>query len=45
MDWQDRMKAVCPKCRGAIPLDDVNVATDIALCRRCEQTFAYSELI
>jgi hypothetical protein len=45
MDRQDSMKAVCPKCRGAIPLDDVNVATDIAVCRRCEQTFAYSELL
>ncbi|MGH8247634.1 MAG: hypothetical protein ACREUU_14520 [Gammaproteobacteria bacterium] len=45
MDRQDSMKAVCPKCRGAIPLDDVNVATDIAVCRRCEQTFDYSELI
>jgi hypothetical protein len=45
MDRQDSMKAVCPKCRGAIPLDDVNVTTDIAVCRRCEQTFAYSGLI
>jgi len=45
MDRKDSMKAVCPKCRGAIPLDDVNVARDIAVCRRCEQTFAYSELI
>ncbi len=39
------MKTICPKCRAEIPLDDVNVATDIALCRRCKESFAYSELI
>lgn len=34
----------CPVCKAAIPLSDVNVATDIALCRRCGQNFSYAEL-
>lgn len=38
------MKATCPKCRREIPLEDVNVATDIALCRTCQETFSFSEL-
>jgi len=38
-------KLLCPKCRAEIPLADVNVTTDIALCRRCEKTWSYSELI
>jgi hypothetical protein len=37
-------KILCPSCRVAIPLDDVNVATDIALCRQCGQTWSYAEL-
>lgn len=36
---------ICPKCRAEIPLADVNVATDIALCRQCEKNWSYSELI
>jgi hypothetical protein len=39
MDW------VCPLCRSAIAMDDINVATDIALCRRCGKTFSFSELV
>jgi hypothetical protein len=38
-------KISCPKCRSEIPLDDVNVATDIALCRNCGQTWSYADLI
>ncbi len=38
-------KIVCPKCRAEIPLEDVNVATDLALCRQCGQTWSYAELI
>lgn len=38
------MKVTCPKCRREIPLDDVNVATDIALCRACQETFSFAEL-
>ena len=35
----------CPSCRSSIPMDDINVATDLALCRVCGQTFAFSELV
>ncbi len=39
------MDAVCPLCRSSIAIDDINVATDIALCRRCGKTFSFSELV
>ena len=29
---------ICPHCRAAIGIDDVNPATDIALCRSCGKT-------
>ena len=35
----------CPKCRRPIPLDDVNVATDIALCRKCGERWSFAELL
>jgi hypothetical protein len=35
----------CPKCGGVIPQDDVNVAKDIAFCRKCDKGFALSDLI
>lgn len=38
------MKLACPKCRTEIPLEDVNVSTDIALCRGCKQTYSFAEL-
>lgn len=38
------MRVSCPRCRAEIPLENVNVATDIALCRRCEETFSFAEL-
>ena len=38
-------KLICPKCRAEIPLDDVNVARDIALCRQCGQTWSYGDLM
>jgi hypothetical protein len=34
----------CPQCRQGIPLDDINVARDLALCRRCQQTFSFATL-
>jgi len=40
-----RSKTLCPKCHSEIPLEDVNVATDIALCRRCSQTWSFAELV
>jgi hypothetical protein len=38
------VKLTCPKCRSEIPLEDVNVSTDIALCRQCEKTHSLAEL-
>jgi len=38
-------KTVCPKCRSEIPLEDVNVSKDIALCRQCGRTWSYADLI
>lgn len=38
------MKPTCPRCRLEIPLEDVNVATDVALCRRCGNTYSFAEL-
>lgn len=38
------MNLRCPECSGEIPLADVNVATDIALCRRCAKNHSYAEL-
>jgi hypothetical protein len=35
---------MCPKCRVQIPLEDVNVAQDIALCRRCQKTYSFAAL-
>ena len=32
----------CPSCGAAISLDDVNVAKDIALCRACGRSTAFS---
>jgi hypothetical protein len=40
-----RSKTTCPKCRAEIPLEDVNVATDVALCRQCGETWSYVELL
>lgn len=39
------MNLICPKCRRAIALEDINVSTDLALCRSCRNTFAFSELV
>ena len=37
--------AVCPKCQREISEADINVSTDIALCRRCDIAHAFSELL
>jgi hypothetical protein len=34
----------CPSCSTLIPLEDINVAKDLALCRACGQTTAFSRL-
>jgi hypothetical protein len=35
---------ICPNCQQLIPLEDINVSTDIALCRSCGGTFSFSML-
>jgi len=34
----------CPACHSTIPLEDINVSTDIALCRQCSKTYSFAEL-
>ena len=34
----------CPDCREEIPVEDFNVSTDVAFCRRCGKNHRYSEL-
>ena len=34
----------CPRCQGVIPSEDVNVAQDIAFCRRCDLSHQLSAL-
>jgi hypothetical protein len=33
---------ICPYCHAAIGLDDVNVTTDVALCRACGKTSSFA---
>lgn len=35
---------ICPSCRSPIPLDDINVPRDLALCRSCGKTSPFSSL-
>jgi hypothetical protein len=44
MQINHRSEYTCPNCQSNIALDDVNVATDIALCRACGKTSSF-ELI
>ena len=37
------MQITCPTCRAAIATGDINVSTDVALCRSCGNTFHISE--
>ena len=39
------MEVICPSCRAKIAADDINVSTDVALCRSCGNTFRLSEII
>ncbi len=34
----------CPACSALIPLDDINVAADLALCRACGETTSFTGL-
>ncbi len=35
---------LCPSCHAPIPPEDVNVGTDLALCRTCGKTTAFSSI-
>jgi len=35
----------CPRCRAVLATDDVNVATDLTLCRACGATTPYSAVV
>jgi hypothetical protein len=39
------MTLTCPLCRSTIAMEDINVSTDIALCRSCGKTFSFSEIV
>jgi hypothetical protein len=39
------MSTICPSCRSAIAVDDINVSTDLALCRACGKSFRFSEIV
>jgi hypothetical protein len=39
------MQVLCPKCSRVIPGNEVNVATDVARCPRCDEVFALSALV
>ena len=39
------MQITCPTCRAKIATDDINVSTDVALCRACGNTFHISETL
>jgi hypothetical protein len=39
------MVASCPKCQRPIPTEDLNVSTDVALCRACEAVHKLSALL
>lgn len=39
------MEIECPKCGQRVAAEDVNVAKDLALCRRCNEAFAVSDAL
>jgi len=39
------MKTLCPKCRAAIPSEDINVGANVALCRICGESYDLSRLV
>jgi len=41
----DAIEVVCPDCGASIPLEDVNVANDIALCRTCASSFSFAAVV
>jgi len=39
------MKVRCPKCQRAIAQSDINVASDVAMCRTCGEAFKLSDTV
>jgi hypothetical protein len=39
------MKVTCPTCQQPIDADQINVATDVAFCRRCDEAFSLAALV
>ena len=39
------MAVICPSCSRELPLADINIQTDTALCRSCGNLFAPSEFV
>jgi hypothetical protein len=39
------MQITCPTCRATVATADINVSTDVALCRPCGNTFHISEAL
>lgn len=39
------MKIECPTCLQAVPSDQVNMSTDLALCPQCDEAFKISESV
>ncbi|HEY3320340.1 MAG TPA: hypothetical protein VGP72_07735 [Planctomycetota bacterium] len=39
------MKTFCPQCEQLIGAEDVNVAKDVAFCRKCNEAYILSDLV
>ena len=39
------MKAICPQCRAAISVENINVENDVAVCQLCAEIVSLSSLI
>lgn len=39
------MDVICPGCSAPIPAEDINVVTDVALCRACGEASPFSSLV
>lgn len=44
MEPATKSNYTCPLCHSGIALDDVNVATDIALCRACGKASSFADI-
>ncbi|MGV3606490.1 MAG: hypothetical protein ACO1RA_08775 [Planctomycetaceae bacterium] len=39
------MKLTCPECDNPIPMANINVEKDVAICPRCEEAYSISDLV